>query len=144
LQFRGRASSKTPWVLRHLNLRLRLLDRGAPPPRLCLGLFAAADALGLGFLHGVAPHLYIERLEPSVLERVGLSLEAPGSAPDVYVRIPAVRESVFRGAVRRDGVPVSDVVQVWLDAGANPSRGSEQADLIYRRVLKPLIDRRPQ
>lgn len=110
-----------------------------PPPRVCLGLFAAADALGLGFVHGVAPVVYLERLEPGVIERLGLSLEAPGVSPDVHVRVPAARESVFRGAVARDGVPVSDVVQVWLDSGAHPSRGPEQAEMIYRRVLKPLL-----
>lgn len=113
----------------------------APPPRLCLGLFAAADALGLGFVHGVAPLVYVERLEPGVLERLGLSLEPPGVSPDVFIRLPAARESVFRGAVLRDGVPVSDVVQVWLDAGAYPARGPEQADMIYRKVLKPLLDK---
>lgn len=48
---------------------------------------------------------------------------------------------MFRGAVRRDGVPVADAVQVWLDAGAYPSRGAEQADLIYRRVLRPLQEK---
>ncbi len=107
----------------------------------CLGLFAAADALGLGFVHGVAPFVYLERLEPAALDRLGLSLEAPGDAPDVYVRVPAARASVFRAAVRRDGVPVSDAVQVWLDAGAYPARGAEQADLIYRRVLRPLLEK---
>ena len=112
------------------------------PMRACLGLFAAADALGLGFVHGVAPHVYFERLDAGALERLGLSLEAPGAAPDVVVRVAPARESVFRGVVWRDGVPVSDVLQVWLDAGAHPSRGAEQADLIYRRVLKPLVDRR--
>jgi hypothetical protein len=117
---------------------------GEPPIRLCLGLFGAAHSLGLGFVHGVMPHLYLEQFEPTVIERLGLSLEVPRSSPDVYVRIPAVRESVFRGAVQSHGVPVSDVLQVWLDTGAHPSRGSEQADLIYRRVLKPLIDRRSQ
>jgi Holliday junction resolvase len=115
--------------------------RAAPPPRLCLGLFAAADALGVGFVHGIAPFVYLERLEPGVLERLGLSLEAPGGSPDIYIRVPAARESVFRGAVLRDGVPVSDVVQVWLDAGAYPARGSEQADLIHRKVFKPLLDK---
>ena len=113
--------------------------RAAPPPRVCLGLFAAADALGLGFVHGVAPLIYVERPEADALDRLGLSLEAPGAAPDVYVRVPAARESVFRAAVRIDGVPVADAVQVWLDAGAYPSRGAEQADLIYRRVLRPLL-----
>ncbi len=115
--------------------------RAAPSPRRCLGLFAAADALGLGFVHGVAPFVYFERLEPDALDRLGLSLEAPGDSPDVYVRVPAARESVFRAAVRHDGVPVSDAVQVWLDAGAYPSRGAEQADLIYRRVLRPLQEK---
>lgn len=113
----------------------------APSPRLCLGLFAAADALGLGFVHGVAPLVYIERLEPGVLERLGLSLDAPGVSPDIYVRVPAAREAVFRGALLRDGVPVSDVVQVWLDASAYPARGPEQADMIYRKALKPLLDK---
>ena len=112
-----------------------------PPPRVCLGLFAAADALGLGFVHGVAPIVYLERLEPGVIERLGLSLEAPGTSPDVHIRVPAARESVFRGAVCRDGVQVSDVVQVWLDSGAHPSRGPEQAEMIYRRVLRPLLKR---
>ena len=111
------------------------------PPRVCLGLFAAADALGLGFVHGVAPVVYVERLEPDVIERLGLSLEAPGVSPDVHVRVPAARESVFRGAVARDGVQVSDVVQVWLDSGAHPSRGPEQAEMIYRRVLRPLLSK---
>jgi hypothetical protein len=92
-------------------------------------------------VHGVAPLVYLERLEPGVLERLGLSLEAPGVSPDVYVRVPAARESVFRGVVRRDGVPLSDIVQVWLDASAFPSRGPEQADMIYRRVLRPLLDK---
>jgi hypothetical protein len=111
----------------------------APSARLCLGLFAAADALGLGFVHGVPPALYLERLEPGVLERLGLSLEDPGVSPDVYIRVPAARESVFRGAVRRDGVPVSDALQIWLDAGAYPARGPEQSNMIYRKVLQPLV-----
>ena len=70
---------------------------------------------------------------------LGLSLDAPGVSPDIYIRVPAAKESIFRGAVLRDGVPVSDVVQVWLDAGAYPARGPEQADMIYRKVLKPLL-----
>ena len=144
------------WILRgdparqlHDALRAQAAESAAPsarsrraqaaPQRLCLGLFAAADALGFGFVHGVAPLVYLERLEPVLLERLGLSLEAPEASPNVYVRVPAARESVFRGVVRRGGVPVSDVVQVWLDSGAYPSRGPEQAEMIYRRVLRPLL-----
>jgi hypothetical protein len=53
------------------------------------------------------------------------------------VRIPGNRESVFRAVVRKDGVPVSDILQVWLDVSQHPSRGKEQADLVWRRILFP-------
>jgi hypothetical protein len=32
---------------------------------------------------------------------------------------------VFRGAVTKNGVPVSDILQVWLDVSQHPSRGRE-------------------
>ncbi len=108
-------------------------------PRLCIGVFAAADALGAGFVRGATPHLYLERLDPDVLQALGLSAQDAGRSADVFVRIPANRESVFRAAVHRDGLPVSDILQIWLDASANPARGREQADEIRRRVLKPVF-----
>jgi hypothetical protein len=37
-------------------------------PRCCIGLFAAADALGFGFVRGVPPHLYLERLDEATVE----------------------------------------------------------------------------
>jgi hypothetical protein len=111
------------------------------PPRCCIGVFAAADALGVGFVQGVPPHLYLERLDLDVLGKLGLSVEDAARHTDVYVRVPSNKESVFRAAVIRAGLPVSDVLQVWLDASAHPSRGREQADEIWRRVLKPLFGR---
>jgi hypothetical protein len=106
-----------------------------PQPRACLGLFAAAEALGLGFVHGVPPYLYLERMSKDVVESLGLSAKEPDQQADVYVRIPGNRESVFRGAVIKDEVPSSDILQVWLDVSQHPSRGREQAELIWRRVL---------
>jgi len=55
------------------------------------------------------------------------------------LRVPAAQESVFRGAVTVDDLLVSDVLQVWLDTGPHPTRGKEQADLIGRHVIKPMI-----
>jgi len=109
------------------------------PPRFCIGLFAAAHALGLGFVHGVPSHLYLERFDPDVLQKLGLSVGETDRGADAYIRIPSNKEAIFRAAVIRDGLPVSDVLQVWLDASAHPARGREQADEIRRRVLKPLI-----
>jgi hypothetical protein len=117
---------------------LRMLDSG----RACLALFAAADALGFGFVQGVPPHVYVRRLSPSSLSAwKNLVPVAPGEAPDVIVRQAPFPESIFRGMVRPRGVACSDVLQVWLDVFEHPARGQEQADLIRQRVLSPVIQR---
>ncbi len=129
---------------------MRFLLPGAPQAQLrrmlasgraCLALFAAADALNMGFVSGVPPYVYVSRLQPASLA-AWRSLRAcsPGEAPDVIVRQAPAPQSVFRGHVRPDGVPACDVLQVWLDVAAHPSRGQEQADLIRKRVLERIID----
>lgn len=114
-----------------------------PAPRACIGLFAAAESLGFGFVHGVPPYFYLESLDRDVLSRLGLSPEGAEQRPDVYVRIPAFRESVFRAAVVRNGVPVADILQVWLDVSSHPARGEAQADEIRHRVLAPIFEEKP-
>jgi hypothetical protein len=109
------------------------------PPRICIGLFAAAELLGFKFVHGVAPHLYLERLDADALKQLGLSVENAEGRPDVYIRIPENKEAVFRPVVRHHGVPVADIVQVWLDVSNHPARGKEQAEQIWKRVLAPSI-----
>lgn len=111
-----------------------------PTPRVCLGLFAAAESLGCGFVHGVPPYFYLENLDREVLNRMGLSPEGAERKAEVYARVPIFRESVFRGAVVRDGVPVADILQVWLDVSSHPSRGGEQAGEIRRRALAPIFE----
>lgn len=108
--------------------------------RVCLGLFAAAEALGLGFVHGVPPVLYVERIDQNLVQQLGISRERP-SQPDVYLRIPAHKESIFRAAVEQKGIPASDALQVWLDVSNHPWRGKEQADQIRQKVLGPLLER---
>jgi hypothetical protein len=109
-------------------------------PRLCLGLFEAAEALGVGFVHGVKPYLYLERLSVDVMRNLGLSGNGGEEQADIYIRILGNHESMFRGAVRNDGVPASDIVQVWLDVAQHPSRGREQADVIWRKILAPAFE----
>ena len=108
-------------------------------PRACIGLFAAANALGKVFVHGVKPHLYVEKLDAAFLKSLGLSAEGAKHAPDVLVRIPLFRESIFRAAVEHDGAPVADILQVWLDVSAFPARGTEQADELRKNVLAPIF-----
>jgi len=111
------------------------------PPRICIGLFAAADLLGFKFVQGVAPHLYLERLDANALKQLGLSVENAGGHPDLYIRIPENKEAVFRPVIQPQGVPVADILQVWLDVSNHPARGKEQADQIWKRVLAPLFRR---
>ena len=108
-----------------------------PAARIAIGLFAAADSLGLRFVHGVTPHIYLEHLNLAVLGELGLSLDLEERQPDLYIRIPENKESVFRAAVRHQGVAVCDIIQVWLDVSNHPSRGKEQADQIWKRALAP-------
>jgi hypothetical protein len=117
--------------------------KAEPAPRACIGLFAAAESLGFGFVHGVPPYFYLESLDREVLSRMGLSPECAEQRPDVYVRIPAFRESVFRAAVVRNGVPVADILQVWLDVSSHPARGEAQAEEIRHRVLAPIFKEKP-
>jgi hypothetical protein len=42
--------------------------------------------------------------------------------------------------VTADAVAACDVLQVWVDVAAHPSRGREQADLIRRQVLRHVIE----
>jgi len=104
----------------------------------CLGLFAAADALKLGHVSGVPPHVYgprRERLDPKFW-----SVFPAAAKPDFILREARAPQSIFRAMVRPDGVPACDAIQVWLDVSRHPSRGNEQADLIYRKVLIPIIE----
>ncbi len=109
--------------------------------RACLALFAAADALKLGFVHGVPPYVYVQRVQPASLAAWrNLRACGPGEPPDVIVRQAPAPQSVFRGMVRPGGMAASDVLQVWVDVAGHPSRGREQADLVRRRVLDHIIE----
>ncbi len=110
----------------------------------CLGLFAAADALGMGHVSGVPPYVYVPKLPGFANDRhnpawAGVTLLPPNDAPDFIVRQPIAPDSTFKGAVHRDGFLCTDVIQAWLDVSSHPSRGQEQADHIFKTVLQPLI-----
>ena len=104
-----------------------------------VGLFSAAELLGLNFVHGGPRHLYVEDVSPEFLKLLGLVRAQEGEPVDVFVRVPAARASIFRAAVNVSGVPASDVLQIWLDVSAHPARGHAQADDIWRRVLAPSL-----
>lgn len=109
----------------------------------CLGLFAAAEKLGLGHVSGVPPYVYVPKLPHTSLGagEWDMLVALPHGVPDLILRQALSPQSVFRGAVHRDGLMYSDVIQVWLDASDHPSRGHEQAEFIYRKVLLPFVEK---
>lgn len=109
------------------------------PTQICLGLFSAANALRLGHVSGIPTHVYVPKIS-HFEDRMWRGLVAmPGGAPDLIVREAASPQSTFRGAVMRDGVACADVIQTWLDVASHPTRGEEQAALIYNQVLRPRL-----
>jgi len=117
----------------------RLMARG----RACFALFAAADALRLGFVKGVAPCIYVPRLHDALAAAPKYIAPAdPGEAPGFILREALAPRSIFGGSVVVNGRVsdrVCDVIQIWLDVAAHPARGHEQAELIRKRVLERLI-----
>lgn len=112
---------------------------GRHPEDACLGLFAAADALDIGHVSGVPPYVHVQKL-PKVGGSDWPGLMAhPTDRPDLVLRQAPFPQSTFRGAVKRGGIRVTDIVQVWLDVMNHPARGAEQAGLIYSKYLLPLV-----
>jgi hypothetical protein len=83
---------------------------------------------------------HLERLDREVLAQLGLSMEDARHQADAFVRIPENAEAIFRAAVERHGVPVADILQVWLDVAHHPARGKDQAKIIAQKALSQLLD----
>lgn len=111
----------------------------------CLGLFSAAEALGMGHVSGVPPYVYVPKLPSFSINRESTAWPSvtayPEGAPDFIVRQAMAPQSTFNGAVLQGDALCSDVIQVWLDVSNHPSRGKEQADHIFEKVLQPLISK---
>jgi hypothetical protein len=107
----------------------------------CLGLFAAADALGYGFVQGAPVHMLVQQVDAKRLRQMRLAPADPGHKADIILRVPSAPESVFRGMLVLDSLKVSDVLQVWLDVAQHPARGKQQADHLWKRVIDPMVQR---
>jgi hypothetical protein len=136
---------RAKWILPSSDARARL-DRALSEfhaknaeseSRVCLALFAAAERLGFAHARGVAQHVYYEGSAARLLEALKAMPAKENEGADLVLRRPRFRESVFRGAVVRDGVPVSDILQTWLDVASHPARGAEQADHLWRHAIAP-------
>ncbi|WP_250482198.1 RpiR family transcriptional regulator [Caballeronia sp. GACF5] len=103
-----------------------------------IGLFHAAEALGYGHVKGGTPAIWI----PSVKEAESwrpLRVAKEGERPDLILQQSSFPQSVQKGAVARDGLLVTDVIQTWLDVSAHPARGAELASELEHGILANVI-----
>jgi hypothetical protein len=106
-------------------------------PSFVLGLHSACAALELGHVTGAVPVVWTPSLDAARLEAQGLVAVSGEQRADVILRVPRFPESVFRGVVSPRRSPVTDIIQCWLDSSHYRVRGQEQADFLWRHVLKP-------
>jgi hypothetical protein len=110
-----------------------------PAPLACLGLSAAAKCLEFEPAQRFQPSFYLESLDREVLTRMGFSPDGAEYRPDLFVRQPVFRKSVFNAAVTRDGILVSDIIQIWLDITSPPARDRILADEIRHKALTQIF-----
>lgn len=113
----------------------KLLRRHQPS---FLGLFAAADAFSVGHVRGVPPYVYVYDIEAAGAWKE-LKAARVGETPDLMLKQIRFPRSIGNGAVQRNGIYVSDILQVWLDVSAHPARGGEQAAELEHGVLANVI-----
>jgi hypothetical protein len=125
-----------PAVLRQFNDKSP--SRSAPIA--CLGTYGAAELLGFGPSQAIPPMFYLESVDREVLSRMDFSPDGAEFRPDLFVRAPVFRNSLFEASVARDGMLVSDIIQTWLDITSPPTRDSMLADEIRQRALSQIFE----
>lgn len=102
------------------------------------GLFHAAEALGYGHVKGATPTIWVPNLKEAESWRA-LRVAREGERPDLVLQQPSFPQSLQRGAVSRDGLMVTDILQTWLDVSAHPARGAELASELEHGILANVI-----
>jgi len=100
-----------------------------------VGGHRACHLLGLGRSNIESVRLYVDGAAEA-LKRLDL-VEADEDSAILEIVEPKAKDSVFRGSARAEGLPVADVLQLYLDLRSSPARGVEQSDYLFERVLEP-------
>ena len=116
--------------------RLRKLPENSPP--CALSGHQACRLYRLKHSDARSIHLYFSGESSVLMKRLQL-VESQNPVAPVILLQPRHRRSVFGGVSRIDGVPVCDILQVYLDLYHLPDRGREQAEFIQERMLEPII-----
>ncbi len=119
------------------NLQTGVLERlGQYDGRYAVTSHAGAKLLGLARSNALKMKIYVEGDMSEALEALRL-VPAQTGVSSLMLAHPISPDAVFGGATERSGVYVADALQCYLDIRGNTSRGVEQSDHIFNRVLEP-------
>jgi hypothetical protein len=105
-----------------------------------VGYHLACHLHGLGRSSVRSAMIYAREPSQEVVEGLGLVPDESDS-PALWLVSRDIK-SVVKGSVIAEGIPVSDILQCYLDVRASRARGQEQADYILDNVLLPHFERR--
>lgn len=111
-------------------------------PLVVIGSHLACHLLGLGRSNQRGATLYLG--STPIEDALGALELVPADDNDnevLLLELDGLSDSVGRGCVMVDGVPVVDALQCYLDVRVSYARGREQADFIYERILQPHFER---
>jgi hypothetical protein len=113
-------------------------------PPVVVGSHLACHLLGLGRSNQRSARLHLAgRPVAEVMEALDLLPDAENAAALALVT-DSLADSIHRGCVSVDGVPVADALQCYLDVRPSHARGYEQAEFIYERVLRSAMTTLPK
>jgi hypothetical protein len=92
-----------------------------------------------GLLHTESPGLeiHVDRIWRTEVENWEVEMCESDEA-DLFLLESPYPQSVFKGCIRNDALPVVDIIQTALDVVHSPTRGMEQAEFIVDHVLSAL------
>lgn len=135
IRAKTRAPSLDAWFKTH-----QLID--APETRWAVGAHHAARLWGAPAVGGAPLTIYIDGTPDHAADLLDLDIE-PAIGANVLLVQPKYRRSVFGPWLSiREGVPVSDILQCYLDLLQHPLRGHEAAEELAAVVPELCVDAR--
>lgn len=110
------------------------------PPEIIIGQHQACELLGVARSSVKVALLRVYLPVQDFLEKYQL-IEDPSSSPAIWI-LNSNDRPAQQGYVVIDNLPVSDILQCYLDARNSHGRGQEQADYILENILIPHFERK--
>ena len=101
----------------------------------------ACRLLGIKHSSARSMHIYFWGNVANVANSIGVVPAETLNDADVFLVEPKYPKSVFGGRVIREGIPICDILQCYLDLYNLQDRGREQADFVFENILSKIFEK---